>query len=268
MGFVWPLARPCWQDFRGGACYKIQGVVEKQHILSEIKRTAEANGGVALGMGRFHQETGIRVSDWKGKFWVRWGDALREAGVNPNRFGTEPHDHTFLIEKFITLARELGHLPSRWELQMKHHQQPGFPHPATFSRSLGSKGQIAAKVRDYCAGSEGYDDLLALMADIADTAPVESPNRTIPEEDLGFVYLIKSGRYCKIGRSNSAGRREYELAIQLPEKATLVHTIRTDDAAGIEAYWHKRFSAKRKGGEWFELNADDVRAFKRRKKFM
>jgi hypothetical protein len=101
--------------------------VEKQHILSEIKRTAEANGGVALGMSRFHQETGIRVSDWKGKFWVRWGDALREAGVEPNRFGAEPHDPTFLIEKFITLTRELGHFPSPWELQMKHHQQPRLP---------------------------------------------------------------------------------------------------------------------------------------------
>ena len=32
-------------------------------------------------------------------------------------------------------------------------------------------------------------------------------------EEFGFVYLIKSGRYFKIGKTNSAGRREYELAI-------------------------------------------------------
>jgi hypothetical protein len=104
-----------------------------------------------------------------------------------------------------------------------------------------------------------------LTAAIADTAPAVSTVRTKPEGDLGFVYLIKSGRYYKIGCSNSAGRREYELAIQLPEKANLVHAIRTDDAVGIEAYWHKRFGAKRKGGEWFELSTDDVKAFKRRR---
>jgi hypothetical protein len=51
---------------------------------------------------------------------------------------------------------------------------------------------------------------------------------------------MKSGRNYKIGRSNAAGRREYELAIQMPEKLITVHAIRTDDPAGIENDWHRR----------------------------
>ena len=92
-----------------------------------------------------------------------------------------------------------------------------------------------------------------------------APIRKSKEQEYGFVYLLKSGRSYKIGKSKAIGRRERELRIQLPEPANTVHVIRTDDPSGIEAYWHKRFEAKRKNGEWFDLDANDIRAFKRRK---
>jgi len=79
------------------------------------------------------------------------------------------------------------------------------------------------------------------------------------------VYLMKSGRYHKIGRTGHVGGRERDLAIQLPDKIITVHSIRTDDPVGIEAYWHNRFDAKRKNGEWFDLSSADIKAFKRRK---
>ncbi len=63
-------------------------------------------------------------------------------------------------------------------------------------------------------------------------------------------------------------QRARQVGVNLPEDLELVHAISTDDAYGIEAYWHKRFADKRRGGEWFELTGDDVRAFKRRKGFM
>jgi len=93
-----------------------------------------------------------------------------------------------------------------------------------------------------------------------DKEPEEEPESP---EKIGYVYLIRHGRYYKIGKTNSIGRREYDLAIQMPEKLTTVHVIKTDDPDGIEAYWHRRFAAKRKGGEWFDLNASDIKAFKK-----
>ncbi|HXJ94496.1 MAG TPA: GIY-YIG nuclease family protein [Terriglobia bacterium] len=108
---------------------------------------------------------------------------------------------------------------------------------------------------------------MALCAPIAKPAEEDAgtEGQSEPQTDFGFVYLMKSGHYYKIGRSNAAGRREYELAIQMPEKLTTVHTIRSDDPAGIEEYWHRRFAAKRKNGEWFDLSKGDIDAFKRRK---
>ena len=58
----------------------VHNTMNKEQILSEIRRTAKANGGVALGWRRFAEETGIRYYDWYGKFWTQWDDAAGEAG--------------------------------------------------------------------------------------------------------------------------------------------------------------------------------------------
>lgn len=237
--------------------------MNRQHILEEIARTARQNGGVALGRERFFQETGIKESNWLGKFWARWSDAVKEAGCIPSQLQA-PLEEEALLEHYVALTRELGHLPVVAELKLKAKQSPGFPSHNTFRR-FGNKGQQLQKLVEYCEGKESHADVLAILVA---SNPKESPAPvgSIPsEEAIGFVYLLKASRYFKIGRSNSFERRSRELAIQLPERAETVHVIRTDDPIGIERYWHQRFEAQRKNGEWFELSAQDVKAFKRRR---
>jgi hypothetical protein len=243
--------------------------MNKQHILNEIKRTAEENGGLPLGLDRFSQETGIKYDDWFGKYWARWSDAVKEAGFSPNKFVTEGYGEPLLIQKYAALIRELGRVPVRGEIGLKCRTDKSFPSETAFRRCLGSKANLLAKLREYCSEDDSLADVLALLPPLEapeaeEDKPVFSNERC--SETGGFVYLMKAGRYYKIGRTNSLGRREYELAIQLPEKARKVHLIKAiDDASGIEAYWHKRFEAKRTNGEWFELDAADVQAFKRRR---
>jgi hypothetical protein len=236
--------------------------VKKQHILDEIRRTARENAGKPLGRERFTSETGIRESDWLGKHWARWGDAVREAGFEPNKL-QDATDREGLVEKFVGLIRELGHFPVATELRMHARNNPGFPWHNTFER-LGSKAKRARVVIDYCRERGGFDDVITLCEPIAAKATL-TPEREPDDPETGYVYLMKSGKHYKIGRTNALGRREYELAIQLPERASTVHTIKTDDPPGIEAYWHQRFADRRKNGEWFELTMADVKAFKRRK---
>lgn len=242
--------------------------MNRQHILEEIKRTAKENKGIPLGRARFFSETGIKASDWYGKHWVRWGDAVCEAGFTPNQ-RTKAYDEAMLIEKLVALTREIGHFPLWGDLRMKAGRDAHFPSHSTFDR-LGSRSQKISKVVEYCRKRKGFEDVLLLCKEVPglnerEVGPEPSENDWRSAGEIGSVYLLKSGKFYKIGRSNASGRRERELQIQLPEKANIAHTIRTDDPVGIEAYWHKRFEGQRKNGEWFALGTADVQAFKRRK---
>jgi len=233
----------------------------KQYILDEIRRTAK--NGVALGVERFLRETGIRESDWRGRFWVRWSDAVEEAGLKPSQWQGAIEEKE-LFEKLIAFIRELGHFPVMAELRMRANSDPDFPNPKTFNSRFGPKPEMIAKVRAYCEGRTEYADVLALCPSLSKDGRTDARTKKDGEGEFGFVYLLKSGRYYKIGHSNAVGRRERELAIQLPDRCNVIHSIKTDDPAGIEAYWHRRFEAKHKNGEWFELDPSDIKAFKRR----
>lgn len=241
--------------------------MDKQHILVEIRRTAAENSGRPLGARRFSTETGIVEADWLGKHWPRWADAVREAGLEPNTL-QGAFDDDYLLEQYARSVRELGHMPVKAELQMRANRDSTFPNVSTFLRRFGNRRNIVLPLLAFCERSGQFDDVLAICRDFqaasahATPPPSRHPERTVA---LGYVYLLKSGRHYKIGSTNAVGRRERELAIQLPQKAQVIHKIVTDDPTGIEAYWHTRFAAKRANGEWFTLSADDVAAFRRRK---
>lgn len=242
--------------------------MNRDHILSEIRRTAATNGGVPLGRSRFQGETGIKESDWSGRFWSRWSDAVKEAGFEPNELQAKLSDDE-LLRAFASLIESLGHIPTNPEVRLHVRANPGFPSHNTFAR-FGAKEALLARVHGVAAASaDKFPLALALCEPHATTSSPhedEEDHESVDTSfDFGFVYLMRSASHYKIGRTNAIGRRERELAIQLPEKVRTVHSIKTDDPPGIEEYWHKRFASKRKNGEWFELSPQDVAAFRRRK---
>ncbi|MCG7755529.1 MAG: GIY-YIG nuclease family protein [Nitrosomonas sp.] len=240
--------------------------MDKEEILIELKRLAEAAGGKAPGFQRFSSETGLRKSDWYPHYWLRWGDAICEAGLQANEFNSAT-DTDFLILKYIELIRELGHFPIEGELRVKAKKDKGFPSHSGFTR-LGSKYERVRKIIEYCGDKEGYEDILVCCDKV--TLPKDHEPESIGPEmgNVGYVYLVRHGsrNEYKIGRTNNPLRREGEIRLELPEKIKPVHYIETDDPAGIERYWHSRFANKRKEGEWFSLTLTDVLAFKRWRK--
>jgi hypothetical protein len=234
-------------------------LTEKNLILDHLKRIAKANGGKAPGELAFKRETSIGRSDWFPHVWLRWSDAIVEAGFEANQFGVSISKDV-VVNKFIELTRELGRIPIKGELLRKAKIDKTFPNAEVFY-SEGKEG-LLKRVAQYCEAHPSNEDILALCR--IPKVGVESEKKV--KIETGFVYLMRSGRHHKIGRTNSLGSRERQLAIKIPVPPTTVHSIETDDPVGVEAYWHKRLAEKRGEGEWFDLTSDDIAAFKRWKR--
>lgn len=231
---------------------------DRVSILNAIRQAASECGGQAPGQVRFEQLSGIPVAAWRGKYWARWSDAVAEAGFLPNKTN-EATPTNIVLESLARLALKVGHIPTYGEVRLARQQDSSFPAHQVINR-LGSKLQREALLRDLAQNSEQFHGLIALLPTEAVTPESEKADPTD-----GFVYMARMGKHYKIGKTFSVPRRHREIAVHLPESLTAIHSIRTDDPTGIEAYWHKRFESKRTNGEWFSLSLEDIRAFKRRR---
>lgn len=237
--------------------------MSKEQILDELRRVA-AELGRTPGKGTFESATGLRESDWSGRYWVRWSEVVAEAGLTSNAM-QQKIPVTDLAALLAAEARRLGHFPTSAELKMRRIQDPSFPNPKTFQSHGGRFGMIQM-LQVFCdASQEDWSDVLDMLPAV-DEAGMDSTS-PVPKLVLGSVYLVRSGKRYKIGFSTDVQRRLLQLNTGMPDTGELIHIISTDDPAGIESYWHRRFAAKRvrPDAEWFDLNSSDIQAFRRRK---
>jgi len=245
-------------------------VTEKEDILQEIRRQAASNDGVPLGLERFEAATGIKQSAWRGRYWVRWGDALMEAGFTPNQWQSQKLSDEALIRELATLAQELGHFPVVAEVKFHHSKHPSFPDQKTFRTRFGRRQEQLRHLMNFAKENPEYQDVYAMCAPLAKAVPDEVTSPRHSASVPGRVYMIysRSLKLYKIGESDDLKRRYQEIQSAVPGKLEEIHVLETDDPAGIERYWHRRFKHNKKINEWFELSANDVEAFKSRGKSM
>lgn len=229
-------------------------------IISEIRRLAVSSGNAPPGVERFERETGITQGRWRGVVWARWSDALAEAGYSANVFNPR-YDSEFVMRKLAEAVRYYGRFPTTAEMSLYKRNDPEFPNKKVFSTHHGSQAALAHALLKWCEQSAGYDDVAALMP----ASAAQGAEGLLQSKGEGWVYLLGSGIHFKIGRSEEIERRVNEIRPCLPEATEIIHVIKTDDPAGIEAYWHRRFADRRANGEWFKLTREDIAAFKRRK---
>lgn len=232
----------------------------KEAIIAVYNDLVIKRGGKPIGEGLFRRETGVSSYYWRGGFWRSWSEFQADSGHDPNSPTDKIKDDT-LLRRFAELAVEEGRIPTQADLKLKKKGDPSFPGEGVFRR-WGGRDMLLVRLAKYCEGKERFAPVLEhLKQDFSSSLDHRIDSFRIK----GFVYLLRSGKHYKLGRTNATGRRLRELAIQLPQKPTTVHVIETDDPEGIEQYWHRRFAEKRLDGEWFSLSAEDVSVFKKRR---
>ncbi len=201
------------------------------------------------------------MPEWYGVHWRSWGEALEEAGFQPNRKQAKLSSGE-VLKKYAEAVRHFGRIPAAVDIRMYSRDRPDFPGHTTFLNHFVSKAGLLAAFSNFVYANDAFADLTKIIPK-PELLPEVSPKSKSCKE--GLVYLLRSGGHFKIGRSEELEKRVKQISIALPHAVTLEHSIRTDDPSGIEAYWHRRFSDRRANGEWFKLTTDDIRAFKRRK---
>ncbi len=239
--------------------------MNKEAIIKKIKALAEERGG-HVSFDVFIEESGITAQWLRGQEWFRgWNNLLTELGLRTRNFGTPRTPPMVVATAVAKLIVREGCWPKEDDLRREKKRDSSFPSIAVI-RPLKKSGELARLIKSLGENDKRYANAAQIVAEQFGIADKNISDAETVERVRGYVYLLRSGRRYKIGKSNDPSRRYREVRLELPDETHQVHTIPTDDPSGIEAYWHYRFSDKRvRNTEFFELNGADVRAFKLRK---
>jgi hypothetical protein len=235
----------------------------KQDILEKIRRIASETGE-APGQIKFANLTGIKEHAWRGKYWRGWTEALADAGFSAKAWQVS-YDETDLLLKVADLTSKLRRFPSQVDFQLEAANGQDFPSVQTIKRRW-NMAELAIAVAGYCdtVGRQQDADFARSYASSRPTTPAkDDDDEAAAGTALGHVYMQRHGTDYKIGFTKSLNKRGRQIQIELPQEIELVHSILTDDPAGVEGYWHRRFADRRTRGEWFKLTKADVAAFKK-----
>jgi len=81
---------------------------------------------------------------------------------------------------------------------------------------------------------------------------------------MGYVYLINASgtKNYKIGStSRTVNERICELQTGNSEELLFVNSYLTENYRKLEIWLHRKYRTKRKEGEWFELEDEEVKIF-------
>ena len=104
--------------------------------------------------------------------FTKWNEAVRAAGLKPNRLYVRPTDSE-LLKDWGETARKKRAIPSRWG-----YRQDGKYYPLTLAKRFGGWESVPQAFRSFAKGKREWRDVLALLP-----APGANKERAWPEQN-------------------------------------------------------------------------------------
>jgi len=145
-------------------------VLNKRHILKRITEVAKKLGHTPSILEFTAQVEISRYSLFR--LFPKWNEALRAAGLKPNRLYVRPEDNELLKDWGEAVRKKRG-IPSRWAYRLA-----GKYYPLTLAKRFGGWPAVPEAFRKFAKGKREWTDVLALLPDVAPTKTSERPRST------------------------------------------------------------------------------------------
>lgn len=78
-----------------------------------------------------------------------------------------------------------------------------------------------------------------------------------------YIYLITDHSHYKLGIAKNVEKRRRQLQTGTPNKLSIAAFYPVMDARKKEKYLHTKYANKKRQGEWFALNENDIYEIKK-----
>jgi len=161
-------------------------------VIEAIRSVSKSIGTDVLTQKRFFENTDIRISDIL-RYFPKWSDACRAAGVEPDRSRDRVPDKELLTDWGL-VTRSLGHVPRLTEYRVQ----------GRYGRNAFNRFGMWADVPDafskFFIGSENWEDVLSILSQHSHKRKVK---KAIPKPKTN--YQIGGGHWQKLDNRSVYG---------------------------------------------------------------
>jgi hypothetical protein len=231
--------------------------MDKLEILNTIKKAAADNGGKCPTLRNFIQTTGIKERMWLGKYWARWSDAVKEAGVTPSHIIIS-YDASYLLQKITELILEIKKFPTGPEISLKRNSDKTYPSDNCFFYSFGGKRLLIKEILRYCNDKPELRQVSGIC--LAEYNRLYQPKEK--KAEVFFVYILSKSEKYQLVISD-----KFIIPDEFPKKlpgCSCYRQFQSRETEIIIATWQNDFADKQDGNNWYKLTREDLKLFERK----